>query len=237
MDESRAECPLTPDKQDTYPIGISLETGSTAQLMIGENKIPVMPMVHIYSTHGYLLSFNLLNLQPTYVDICSPPRPISDRSGAHLFIENSVANKTPTQTVPVAQPFIQPKSQEVHKVASSENANLTFVIPENSTSTPAKPTFGVTAPPKNLFGNMSQPPSSATSLFGNKTANTFGVNTNVQAKPTTFGNNPTPTFGAAVAAPTNPIASKPVPTQQIKTPEPPKPIVTVDPNYTPSISK
>lgn len=35
LDEARAELPLTADKQDTFPIGVALETGSTHQLTIG----------------------------------------------------------------------------------------------------------------------------------------------------------------------------------------------------------
>lgn len=35
IDEGRAELPLTADKQDTFPIGLALETGCTHQLVIG----------------------------------------------------------------------------------------------------------------------------------------------------------------------------------------------------------
>lgn len=36
IDEGRAELPLTADKQDTFPIGLALETGCTHQLVIGK---------------------------------------------------------------------------------------------------------------------------------------------------------------------------------------------------------
>lgn len=38
MDEARAELPLTADKQDTFPVGLALETGSTHKLVIGKYK-------------------------------------------------------------------------------------------------------------------------------------------------------------------------------------------------------
>lgn len=234
---------MTPDKKETYPIGFSLDTGSTTQLTIGETKIPIMPMVHIYSTHGYLLTFNLLNLQPTYVDICSPPRPVADRSGAHLFTELSVASKTAMQTPPTYQSSIQQKPQEIFKSASGDQGNLTFVIPENSTSTPAKPSFGMSGQQKPLFGAVTnQPPAAATSLFGTKPGNAFGSIAQPAKPPAfstpTFGGTSTPTFGSPpISATANVIAPKPAPVQQVKTSEPPKPIVTVDPNYTPTNSK
>lgn len=36
-DSARAELPLTADYQETFPIGLALETGSTHQLTIGKN--------------------------------------------------------------------------------------------------------------------------------------------------------------------------------------------------------
>lgn len=191
-----------------------------------------MPMVHIYSTHGYLLSFNLLNLQPTYVDICSPPRPISDRSAANLFAELPAASKTPTQPPAAAQPQpqVQPKTQEVAKTSSAEHANLTFVIAENSTSTPAKSSLGFGGQPKSLFGGAQAPQPTATSLFGGTAANGFG-STNLPAKPANF---PSPTFGSPAAPPANSIVAKPAQAPPAKPSEPAKPLYTVDPNYTPT---
>lgn len=113
MDEARAELPLTAEKQDTFPVGLALEIGSTHKLVIGkykkknifcilnfielfvlgENEIPVMPMLHILSTHGFLLSFDLLNFQPTRVDICSPPQNIADQSGLQQFQMRTIDTK------------------------------------------------------------------------------------------------------------------------------------------------
>lgn len=52
---------------------------------LGENQIPIMPMLHILSTHGFVLSFDLLNFQPMAIGICSPPQSIADQSGLQLF--------------------------------------------------------------------------------------------------------------------------------------------------------
>lgn len=38
IDEGRAELPLTADKQDTFPIGLALETGATHQIVIGKSE-------------------------------------------------------------------------------------------------------------------------------------------------------------------------------------------------------
>lgn len=39
IDEGRAELPLTADKQDTFPIGLVLETGTTHQIIIGNIEV------------------------------------------------------------------------------------------------------------------------------------------------------------------------------------------------------
>lgn len=106
-DESRAELPLhdkqesfpvgltqeteSDDKEESFPVGLTLETGCTHQLMVGEENLPVMPMIHLVSTHGYLISFNILNMFPNMPGICSPPRPLADLSGQGQFIVSTVA--------------------------------------------------------------------------------------------------------------------------------------------------
>lgn len=162
IDEGRAELPLTAEKQDTFPIGLALETGSTHQITIGnyhivsillfeaknsfkflgENQIPVMPMLHILSTHGLLLSFNLLNFHPNRVDICSPPQLIHDKSAVHQFKMSPIGNNQPV--TPTKTPFNQQNSVTLLNtpVASDlqvHNNNLTFIPETGATSTPAKP--------------------------------------------------------------------------------------------------
>lgn len=84
-DNARAELPLTANKQETFPLGMALELGVTHQITIGETKFPVMPMIHLLSTDGLLISFNLLNTMPNTPGICCPPNPIRNNSGLVYF--------------------------------------------------------------------------------------------------------------------------------------------------------
>lgn len=93
LDEARAELPLTEDKQEPSPVGIALETGCTHQLTIGENKIPVMPMIHLLSTDGFLVSFNFINSRANTPSLCSPPAPIADKIAPGLFTKIGTKKK------------------------------------------------------------------------------------------------------------------------------------------------
>lgn len=85
LDEARPELPLSADKQETYPIGMAIETGCSHQLIIDEEQLPVMPMLHLLSTFGTLISFDIINKRPNCPGICSPPAPLSDTSGINHF--------------------------------------------------------------------------------------------------------------------------------------------------------
>lgn len=85
LDEARAELPLSSNKQETYPVGVALDTGSTHQMVVGEVQMPVMPMLHLLSTNGILVTFNILNTRQQCTSICSPPQPLADTSGLHHF--------------------------------------------------------------------------------------------------------------------------------------------------------
>lgn len=151
-----------------------------------------MPMLHILSTHGLLLSFDLLNFQPSRVDICSPPQPISDQSGMNLF--RPIANE-PRSTAAAPPPAnnIQQQQQSFTTPAPpsfgnttkffsppelQQSTNLTFSIPDTAaTSTPAKPSLQMQpslpqmqTTPKPSFsvaGTNTQPAKSAmANLFG-----------------------------------------------------------------------
>lgn len=85
-DDARAELPLSDLKQETYPIGVALETGCTHQITINETALPVMPMLHLLSTHGTLVSFDILNKTANCPSLCSPPLSIPDNTGIDQFI-------------------------------------------------------------------------------------------------------------------------------------------------------
>lgn len=84
-DEWRAEVPLTADKQESYPIGVAVETGCTHQLVQNEAVLPVMPMLHLLSTGGHLTSFDLVNRTAGVPTLCQAPKQLVDTSGAGEF--------------------------------------------------------------------------------------------------------------------------------------------------------
>lgn len=85
LDEFRAELPLTADKQETFPIGLAVDTGCSHQLTIDEVKLDVMPMLHLLSTHGQIVSFNIVNRLPGIPTLCQAPKQVSDVSGLAQF--------------------------------------------------------------------------------------------------------------------------------------------------------
>lgn len=124
-----------------------------------------MPMLHILSTHGFLLSFDLLNLQPTRVDICSPPQNIADQSGLQQFQIRAIDSKPSNITSPQGN---------IGKSFSSNDlpGNLTFSVPGNAvTSTPAKPPAQSLLQPKPVTEKPTvvnaQPQPKPSGLFGN----------------------------------------------------------------------
>lgn len=135
-----------------------MDTGTNHNLIINEKHVPVMPMFHILSTHGLLLSFDLLNLQANAPGICSPPQPINDQSVAHLFNIETVT------AAPAA--VAKPASIPPPVAFAPPSSNMTFVVPPTAASTPAKP-----SQPSSLFGMTNKSDESAaampaTSLFG-----------------------------------------------------------------------
>lgn len=180
-------------------------------------------MVHILSTHGLLLSFNLLNFQPNAPGLCSPPQPINDKSGLHHF-------KAVAETSDPVSPIATGNRSMQEFSTPGLSSNMTFNVPATgATSTPAKQPFTATIEPKkypssepsaNTFG--SKPPpiglfgSNAGSFgFGNKPAeglpfgsSDFGAKKDSGVKPMGFGST---VFGAAAAnpiAPGNTVAGK-----------------------------
>uniref|UniRef100_A0A182NUP6 Nuclear pore complex protein Nup214 n=1 Tax=Anopheles dirus TaxID=7168 RepID=A0A182NUP6_9DIPT len=128
-DEARAELPLTVDKQESFPVGFAFETGCTHELVIGEQTFPVMPMIHLLSTYGQLVSFNVLNTLPNVPNLCSPPKPAQDLSGgAYAMIDmesKSVSAAVPSVLAPAPAPAPAPASE------------ISFAVPNGATSTPA----------------------------------------------------------------------------------------------------
>lgn len=230
-DEGRAELPLTTDKQETFPIGFALETGSQHRITENEIQFPVMPMIHILSTHGFLLSFDFINKLPNYSDICSPPRIPQDKSGISLFKEQifivpevkKIELPKPVQTgnfssfnsgvtsTPISLPKPKAFNQtEIQNVPSSDLLQ----------STESKPLFGATIPPPVSFGQTNQQNTAPISLsFGAQKQPVSPAFNNLNK--TTFVS-PTPVAGKSF---TNTVVQKPDSNQM-------KPLVTVPQTFT-----
>lgn len=177
-----AELPLTPSKDESYPLGFELETGCANRLVQedGVTPFPVMPMVHILSTYGVLCSFYILNTSPDYVDICSPPRPI-DPAALNLF--------------KITQP-VKAAPQEQPTLATPSKLEMAFSQPM-SQSTPALPKFQVVPPSVgnftgSMFSNLTQPtvpfglqsaPSAFQSVAPATTPSTAPISSSIQTQP------------------------------------------------------
>lgn len=199
-----------------------------------------MPMLHVLSTHGFLLSFNLLNFQSSRVDICSPPQNIADQSAMHQF---QIIDNAPNEMATMPQGNVS--QANVAKTLSNEQGNFTFVIPESgATSTPAKPTLQI-QPKPDLPLNVQPAKPAMTSLFGNSKPPAFGTATgfgNVQSGFSGFQN----LAGSEGAKPfsSQPIAPQPSIAPVAKVMPPPttiasnesnnKPFLTVKPDYKPA---
>lgn len=185
LDEARIEMPLSEDKDETFPLGFAFDTSTTHQLTINEKKLQTMPMVHVLSSDGELLSFNFLNVLPTAVSVCSPPPPVADTSGQFKPLNMLLASEEEEQPAWAASPSKAPAATP----AASSDISFAFT-PNTVTSTPApskdkQPSlfsgFGAAAAkapaPQLSFGTA---PTSSPVSFGAPTTNA--------AKPTTpFG--------------------------------------------------
>lgn len=138
-----------------------------------------MPVIHLLSTHGYLVSFHLLNTSQSYVDICSPARPLDGQVMSLFADPQDVAEKPQTQCLP----------------QTTSSTDLSF-----ATSTPAKPqnVFGKIEPVKPTFSldSIEQPATgiTATSAFS-MTPSTGGLFGSL-ASSTTTSVAPTLSFGS-----------------------------------------
>lgn len=83
-DSSRADLPLSPERQETLPVGLSIDISNTKPYPWGESTIPPCPYVLMLSHQGVLCIFDLVNLK-NLPSICTPPDPIQDQSGLNEF--------------------------------------------------------------------------------------------------------------------------------------------------------
>ncbi|XP_032570953.1 nuclear pore complex protein Nup214 [Drosophila sechellia] len=199
LDEARIEMPLSEDKDETFPLGFAFDTSTTHQLTINEQKLQTMPMVHVLSSDGILLSFNFLNMLPTAVSVCSPPPPVADTSGQFKPLNTLLASEEEEQPAWAGSP--PTKAPAVTPAASSD---ISFAFPPNTvTSTPA-PSKDKQASLFSGFGAAAAKAPASQLSFGTAPTSSplsFGAPATNAAKPTT-------PFGASAtnaATPTTPF--------------------------------
>ncbi|XP_026285827.1 nuclear pore complex protein Nup214 isoform X1 [Frankliniella occidentalis] len=134
-DAARAELPLTPLKQETYPVGLALDTSSTQQLRWGEGSLHPMPMLHILSHDGVLCIFHVINILPQAVCVCEPPRPLPDMSGLDQFVVGPPSQPSqPVQQTQQQPPPLQASQPQPAAQISSQQAN--YFQPTQQTTAP-----------------------------------------------------------------------------------------------------
>lgn len=110
-DEARPDLPLTDKKQESFPVGISIDTCGIHQLPWGENEIlPHMPLLHIVSQTGLLTTFNIVNLNKDAPPICCSPQVISLHSASLI---SEIPDDTKTQSDQTPAVTVQPKIEEI----------------------------------------------------------------------------------------------------------------------------
>ncbi|XP_018325746.1 nuclear pore complex protein Nup214 isoform X2 [Agrilus planipennis] len=133
-DSSRAELPLSSNRQDTLPVGMVLDTGSTEPVIFGENTLPPAPYLFLMSHHGLVVCFKVLNLKTGAPTLCSPPDNLPDLSGLHHFKQTSTTVPTSIiQTKPKKE--IAPGITTVIQTPFSFTPSVTSGIPASSVIT------------------------------------------------------------------------------------------------------
>ncbi|XP_077299621.1 nuclear pore complex protein Nup214 [Arctopsyche grandis] len=148
VDEARAELPLM-DKQESYPIGISLDNSALIQLPWGDGQIlPHMPMLHILTHTGILVSFFAINLTQNAQPLCITPEAINIQQ--HLFALDNTQSAPLQNNTPPAQ--IPSNVQDFSFNIAQNTITSTPTIPKSSNITANKPIS------TNLFANVVEEP-------------------------------------------------------------------------------
>ncbi|XP_053380901.1 nuclear pore complex protein Nup214-like isoform X2 [Mercenaria mercenaria] len=72
-DSARAECPLTDDYADTYPMGFAVDFSSQTPIPLGDEKThPPSPLMLILSTEGLILPYHMMYMHQSAPAICVP---------------------------------------------------------------------------------------------------------------------------------------------------------------------
>lgn len=63
-EDGRAEMPLTNNNDETFPMGLAFDFGSTRPVVEGEKQLPPAPIMMLLSTDGVLCPFYMVNQTP-----------------------------------------------------------------------------------------------------------------------------------------------------------------------------
>ncbi|CAG9813932.1 unnamed protein product [Phaedon cochleariae] len=174
-DSARAELPLSPDKQETLPVGLALDISPTNPLPWGEGTIPPCPYLLILSHQGVLCFFNIVNLKQGAPSICCPPDNVADTSGLAQFVNEAAKATQPPSAFALSQPTVgkatpPPVSKPPTTILPQPLAQpQTIPISAGSKSGEAQPLFGGQATLTPVKPQQSVPPKSAAPLFGGQT--------------------------------------------------------------------
>uniref|UniRef100_T1PM84 Nucleoporin FG repeat region n=1 Tax=Musca domestica TaxID=7370 RepID=T1PM84_MUSDO len=196
LDEARIEMPLTESKDETFPMGFVFDTASSHQTKMGEQMLPVMPMIHVLSTHGHLVSFNFLNLSPNAVGVCSPPPPLNDTSGGFKPLHETLsdgASEPSGQKTQGAEKTSGGNTMAAPQTGGTGFGDMTFTLGSNMvTSTPA-----IKDKPVPMFGglaNASSMPGGIGMGFGAQSTTIKTSTAPIATGGMTFGTSSTTTF-------------------------------------------
>lgn len=117
-DTARAELPLGANKQETLPVGVALDTGTTKPFPWGESTLPPAPYIYMFSNHGVLCCFNVVNIREGAKPICEAPEQLAGSDTFKFFTRESTSEEAAPVPVPTVAQVVKtvPVSTIQHQV-------------------------------------------------------------------------------------------------------------------------
>lgn len=126
-DAARAELPLSPKKQDTLPVGLTVDIGTKSNTPWGENTLPPSPLLYLMSHFGVLCCFHIVNVREGAASICQIPEMLPENNGLKYFTkENSTANEDDLTKMPAVVP-----QQQIQQVQQQQQQQLNVQLQQN----------------------------------------------------------------------------------------------------------
>ncbi|XP_052223652.1 nuclear pore complex protein Nup214-like isoform X3 [Dreissena polymorpha] len=146
-DSHRAECPLTDEYADTYPVGFAVDYSSHEQIPLEDDKFHrAEPILLLLTTDGLLIPYHMLYLHTNAQAITSPPRPLT-AEGLRL--------SAGPQSAPIKPPAVGNQSTVAVTGAGIQLIFGAGSTPGLSIGAGSQSLFGPAKPP--LFGAGNQP--------------------------------------------------------------------------------